>query len=28
GSIGASFLTEVAKEFEKWDATRQWFHYL
>ncbi|MFX5991196.1 2-oxo acid dehydrogenase subunit E2, partial [Acinetobacter baumannii] len=20
GSIGASFLTEVAKEFEKWDA--------
>lgn len=28
GSIGASFLTEVAKEFEKWDANRQWFHYL
>ncbi|MBR2649126.1 MAG: 2-oxo acid dehydrogenase subunit E2 [Sediminibacterium sp.] len=28
GSIGASFLTEVAKEFEKWDADRQWFHYL
>ncbi|MEL4419805.1 2-oxo acid dehydrogenase subunit E2, partial [Shewanella algae] len=23
GSIGASFLTEVAKEFEKWDANRQ-----
>lgn len=28
GSIGASFLTEVAKEFEKWDAKRQWFQYL
>lgn len=28
GSIGASFLTEVAKEFEKWDLNRQWFHYL
>lgn len=28
GSIGASFLTEVAKEFEKWDANRQWFQYL
>jgi 2-oxoglutarate dehydrogenase E2 component (dihydrolipoamide succinyltransferase) len=28
GSIGASFLTEVAKEFEKWDPNRQWFHYL
>ena len=28
GSIGASFLTEVAKEFEKWDPTRQWFQYL
>lgn len=28
GSIGASFLTEVAKEFEKWDAERQWFQYL
>lgn len=28
GSIGASFLTDVAKEFEKWDAERQWFQYL
>lgn len=28
GSIGASFLTEVAKEFEKWDMERQWFHYI
>ncbi len=28
GSIGASFLTEVAKEFEKWDPERQWFQYL
>jgi 2-oxoglutarate dehydrogenase E2 component (dihydrolipoamide succinyltransferase) len=24
GSIGASFLTEVAKEFEKWDVNRMW----
>lgn len=28
GSIGASFLTEVAKEFEKWDINKRWFHYL
>lgn len=28
GSIGASFLSEVAKEFEKWDINKQWFHYL
>ena len=28
GSIGASFLTEVAKEFEKWDVNKQWFHYI
>ena len=28
GSIGAGFLTAVAKEFENWDADRQWFHYL
>ena len=28
GSIGAKFLSEVAKEFEKWDANKQWFHYL
>ncbi len=24
GSVGASFLTEVAKEFEHWDVNRQW----
>jgi len=24
GSIGASFLTEVAKEFENWDLEREW----
>jgi 2-oxoglutarate dehydrogenase E2 component (dihydrolipoamide succinyltransferase) len=24
GSIGASFLTEVAKEFENWDMNRKW----
>ena len=24
GSIGASFLTTVAKEFEKWDVNREW----
>ncbi len=24
GSVGASFLTEVAKEFEKWDLKREW----
>lgn len=28
GSIGAGFLSEVAKEFEKWDINKQWFHYL
>ncbi len=28
GSIGAGFLSEVAKEFEKWDINRKWFHYL
>jgi 2-oxoglutarate dehydrogenase E2 component (dihydrolipoamide succinyltransferase) len=28
GSIGAGFLSEVAKEFEKWDVDKQWFHYL
>lgn len=28
GSIGASFLSEVAKEFEKWDINKQWFLYL
>jgi len=24
GSLGASFLTEVAKELEKWDPNRTW----
>ncbi len=24
GSIGASFLTEVAKEFERWDVNKEW----
>lgn len=28
GSIGASFLTEVAKELEAWDPEKQWFQYL
>ncbi len=28
GSLGASFLTEVARAFERWDADRQWFQYL
>ncbi len=28
GSIGAGFLTEVAKAFENWDVDKQWFHYL
>jgi 2-oxoglutarate dehydrogenase E2 component (dihydrolipoamide succinyltransferase) len=28
GSIGAGFLAEVAKEFEKWDTNKQWFHYV
>jgi len=28
GSIGAGFLSEVAKEFEKWDLNKQWFQYL
>jgi 2-oxoglutarate dehydrogenase E2 component (dihydrolipoamide succinyltransferase) len=28
GSLGASFLSEVAKEFEKWDINRQWFQYV
>ena len=28
GSLGAGFLSEVAKEFERWDANRQWFQYL
>ena len=28
GSIGASFLTAVAKELEAWDPEKQWFHYL
>ncbi|MEN9686224.1 MAG: hypothetical protein RLZZ28_2010 [Bacteroidota bacterium] len=28
GSIGAGFLSAVAKEFEQWDVNKQWFHYL
>jgi 2-oxoglutarate dehydrogenase E2 component (dihydrolipoamide succinyltransferase) len=28
GSIGAKFLSEVAREFENWDINKQWFHYL
>ncbi|KAI9443773.1 catalytic domain of component of various dehydrogenase complexes [Russula earlei] len=28
GSLGASFLSEVAKEFEQWNPERQWFHYI
>ncbi|TAF55718.1 MAG: 2-oxo acid dehydrogenase subunit E2 [Sphingobacteriia bacterium] len=28
GSIGASFLTAVAKAFENWDYNKQWFHYI
>ena len=28
GSLGAGFLSEVAKEFEKWDINKQWFQYL
>ena len=24
GSVGASFLTEIAKEFEKWDINSEW----
>ncbi len=28
GSVGASFLTELAKEFEQWDLNRTWYHYL
>lgn len=28
GSLGASFLSEVAKAFENWDLDKQWFQYL
>jgi len=28
GSLGATFLSEVAKEFEQWNPERQWFHYI
>ncbi|MBV9987865.1 MAG: 2-oxo acid dehydrogenase subunit E2 [Chitinophagaceae bacterium] len=28
GSLGAGFLSEVAREFEKWDQNKQWFQYL
>ncbi len=27
GSIGASFLSAVAKEFEQWDVNRTWYQY-
>ena len=27
GSVGASFLTAVAKEFEHWDVNRTWYQY-
>jgi hypothetical protein len=26
--MGSSFLSAVAKEFEKWDPNRQWFQYV
>lgn len=28
GSLGAGFLSEVAREFENWDPEKQWFQYL
>ena len=28
GSVGASFLNDVVKEFESWDLNRTWYHYL
>ncbi len=28
GSVGASFLSDVAKEMEAWDLNRTWYHYL
>ena len=28
GAMGSSFLSAVAKEFEKWDPNRQWFQYV
>lgn len=28
GSIGASFLTEVAREMERWDINRAWYQYV
>jgi 2-oxoglutarate dehydrogenase E2 component (dihydrolipoamide succinyltransferase) len=28
GSMGASFLTEVAKEMERWDVNKRWYQYL
>ena len=28
GSMGASFLSEVAKEMENWDVNKRWFQYL
>lgn len=28
GSMGASFLSDVAREMEKWDVNKRWFQYL
>jgi 2-oxoglutarate dehydrogenase E2 component (dihydrolipoamide succinyltransferase) len=28
GSMGASFLSEVAREMENWDVNKRWFQYL
>lgn len=28
GSMGASFLSDVAREMEKWDLNKRWFQYL
>ena len=28
GSVGSSFLADVAKEMEAWDLNRTWYHYL
>ncbi len=28
GSVGSTFLSDVAKEMENWDLNRTWYHYL
>ena len=28
GSMGASFLSDVAKEMENWDVNKRWYQYL